>query len=52
MHMKRALGTLTPWETFYRATQIKAEQFDELTIREGSEDSAPGSGEENDAVSK
>ena len=48
MHMKRALGTLTPWSTFWKATEVK---FDEMTINEGSDESNPVSGDEmNEAV--
>lgn len=25
-HMKRALGTMTPWETFYKATKMRLEE--------------------------
>jgi len=46
MHMKRALGTLTPWDTFAKATEIKLANFDD--IREGSseEESTPASSDE------
>lgn len=37
MHMKRALGTLTPHETFAKATEIKLALDD--TIQEGSDES-------------
>ena len=29
MHMRRALGALTPWETFARATEVKLDGFAE-----------------------
>ena len=38
MHMKRALGTITPWKTFAEKTAIKLENFDELTILELAEE--------------
>lgn len=40
MHMRRALGTLTPWETFERATAIKLDTLDEDAIREEGEEAA------------
>jgi hypothetical protein len=50
MHMKRALGTLTPWETFARATQIDlGDDLNEM-IQEGSDESRPDSADEADAV--
>lgn len=48
MHMKRALGTITPYETFARATEIKL-GADE-TITEGSDESIPGSADEAEAI--
>lgn len=43
MHMKRALGTITPWKTFEEKTAIKLDNFDELTIIETEEEvSTPG----------
>lgn len=39
MHMKRALGTLTPWETFAKATEIKLNAIDDLNITDGFDDS-------------
>lgn len=54
MHMKRALGTLTPYDTFEKATKIKLGAIDDLeeTIPEGSDESRQDSGEESpsDAV--
>ncbi len=48
MHMKRALGTLTPYDTFERATKIKLGAIDDLedTIPEGSDESRQDSGDE------
>jgi hypothetical protein len=48
MHMKRALGTLTPYDTFEKATKIKLSAVDDLdeTIPEGSDESRPDSGDE------
>lgn len=34
MHMKRALGTITPWKTFEEKTALTLDDFDELTIQE------------------
>ena len=48
MHMKRALGTLTPYETFAKATEIKLGGV-EGTIQEGSDESRPDSADEADA---
>ena len=46
VHMKRALGTLTPWTTFEKATQMKAEEDDGFdTIGE------EGSGDESEVDS-
>ncbi|OAP58629.1 hypothetical protein AYL99_07719 [Fonsecaea erecta] len=45
MHMKRALGTLTPYETFARATEIKL-GAGEGTIEEGSDESRQESSDE------
>lgn len=50
MHMKRALGTLTPWETFEKATQIKLSGFEEGLIREASDEATPPSSEEGEAI--
>jgi hypothetical protein len=50
MHMKRALGTLTPWETFARATQIDLGDDLNETIQEGSDESRPDSADEADAA--
>ena len=36
MHMKRALGTMTPWETFHKATEVKLGGFEDGLIRERS----------------
>jgi hypothetical protein len=47
MHMKRALGTLTPYETFAKATEIKLGAVED-TIEEGSDESRPESGDEAD----
>jgi hypothetical protein len=44
MHMKRALGTLTPYDTFAKATEIKLAVDD--TIEEGSDESRPDSADE------
>ncbi|KAK5064564.1 hypothetical protein LTR84_000397 [Exophiala bonariae] len=49
MHMKRALGTITPYEVFARATEIKL-GADE-TIDEGLDEAIPGSADEAAAVS-
>ena len=38
MHMKRALGTITPWELFAKATEIKLGGIDDDIIQEGSEE--------------
>jgi hypothetical protein len=47
MHMKRALGTLTPYETFKKATEIKLSAIDDVdTIHEGSDESRQDSGED------
>ncbi|KAJ9604149.1 alpha,alpha-trehalase nth1 [Cladophialophora chaetospira] len=49
MHMKRALGTLTPYDTFDKATKIKLGAIDDLeeeTIPEESEGSRQDSGDE------
>ncbi len=46
MHMKRALGTLTPYDTFAKATEIKL-AVDEI-IEEGSDESPPDSADEAD----
>ena len=48
MHMKRALGTLTPFETFKKATEIKLGAVDDLdeTIPEGSDESRETSADE------
>ena len=44
-HMKRALGTMTPWATFQKATEVKLGEFDEglirETSREASDDTSP-----------
>ncbi|KIW10935.1 hypothetical protein PV08_10234 [Exophiala spinifera] len=47
MHMKRALGTLTPWETFAKATQIDLGELNDM-IQEGSDESRPDSADEAD----
>lgn len=43
--MKRALGALTPWETFRKATEIKLGGFEDGLIRErsleGSDEASP-----------
>lgn len=49
MHMKRALGTITPYEVFARATEIKL-GADE-TIDEGLDEAIPGSADEAATVS-
>ena len=41
VHMRRALGALTPYETFAKATHI---QLDELNLVEKSEESSSGVG--------
>ena len=48
MHMKRALGTLTPYDTFKKATEIKLSAVDDLedTITEGSNESQQDSANE------
>lgn len=48
MHMKRALGTITPYEVFARATEIKL-GADE-SIDEGLDETIPGSADEAAAV--
>jgi hypothetical protein len=51
MHMKRALGTLTTYETFARATEIRlgsAVEEDDL-IDGGSDESIPVSADEAEA---
>jgi hypothetical protein len=53
IHMKRALGTLTPYDTFAKATQINLSAVDESadeTIQEGSDESRPDSSDEADAA--
>lgn len=40
MHMRRALGTLTEWEVFAKATAVKLDGFDAMTIEEAAEESA------------
>ncbi|KIV83023.1 hypothetical protein PV11_05084 [Exophiala sideris] len=54
IHMKRALGTLTPYDTFARATQINLssvnESADETIQEEGSDESRPDSSDEADAA--
>ena len=40
MHMRRALGTLTPWATYEKATEIKLNGFDDGVLREDSEEAA------------
>lgn len=53
IHMKRALGTLTPYDTFARATQINLSAVDESadeTIQEASDESRPDSSDEADAA--
>lgn len=45
MHMKRALGTLTPYETFAKATEIKL-GGPAGTIHEGSDESRQDSADE------
>ena len=49
MHMKRALGTLTPYETFAKATEIKLGWVEDTT-QEGSDESRPDSADEADAT--
>ena len=48
MHMKRALGTLTPYDTFKKATEIKLTAIDDVddTIPEASDESRQDSGDE------
>jgi len=48
MHMKRALGTLTPYETFQKATEIKLGAVEDVddTIPEVSDESRQDSGDE------
>ena len=36
--MKRALGTLTPWETFNQKTQEKLDDLDNLNIADVSDE--------------
>ncbi|KIV96446.1 hypothetical protein PV10_00316 [Exophiala mesophila] len=48
MHMRRALGTLTPYEQYAKATEIKL-GADE-TIDEGSDESVPNSSDEAEAI--
>ena len=54
IHMKRALGTLTPYDTFARATQINLsavnESADDTIQEEGSDESRPDSADEADAA--
>jgi hypothetical protein len=35
IHMKRALGTLTPYETFAKATQMKIDEEEEPELENG-----------------
>jgi hypothetical protein len=46
MHMKRALGTLTAWETFKKATEVKLSALDEDVIHEDSDESRRSSAAE------
>ena len=48
MHMRRALGTLTPYEQYAKATEVKL-GADE-TIDEGSDESVPNSSDEAEAI--
>ena len=41
IHMKRALGTLTPWETFAKATMVRVDTFDDSIIDEADEHDLP-----------
>ena len=48
MHMRRALGILTTWERFEKATEVKLDGFDhDDTIDEGVEDLAITDGASN-----
>lgn len=38
--MRRALGTLTEWDIFAKATEVKLDGFHAMTIDEAAEDSA------------
>jgi len=50
MHMRRALGTLTPWETYERATEVKLNGFEDGVIREGEEPTISPVEEHNTAI--
>ena len=41
--MKRALGTVTPWETYAKATEVKLPGMEDDVIQEGSEEDSTGS---------
>jgi hypothetical protein len=38
--MRRALGTLTEWDIFEKATEVKLDGFNAMTIDEAAEESA------------
>ncbi len=46
MHMKRALGTLTPHETFAKATELKLVPTLDDVLHEGSDESRQESADE------
>ena len=51
MHMKRALGTITPWELFAKATEIKLGGVEDDVIPEDSdEERSPSTSEPSDAA--
>jgi alpha,alpha-trehalase len=50
MHMRRALGTLTTWETFEKATTIKLSGFEDGSIEEASDEATPPSSDEGEGT--
>jgi hypothetical protein len=51
MHMKRALGTLTTYDTFAKATEIRLENAleEDVELAQGSDESIPVSADEAEA---
>jgi hypothetical protein len=54
MHAKRALGALTPWETYEKATKIRLGGFEDGLIREnsheGSDEITPADSEDDNTL--
>lgn len=48
VHMRRALGALTPYDTFAKATEITAEEFEDMTIAEVSDETGTPSPADSD----